>query len=262
MDVPKPDPIIIRPVTPVTPTPVITQPVVPIIPSELSAMDKLKDFVKKNKKLSIAIGVLTAALLVTLLIIALTSSQRSKIEVTPTPIVSAPLTPVSRPTTITPATPIAPTTKTLTFTQDSVLNVNDPITTLSGTIIVDSAVTMSQPNKYNIVFKKGTSSFTITNFYEEYDHDLIDAEFIGTTKSLGNTYRVSQNSTVNGETEYFYVQPDKFKTSGTCRPSSYPIAAPCGQVNYKSFYFQCTGDLNFEFCDKIMADLEITINNN
>lgn len=254
---PKPDPVIIQ-----TGTPSLAQTQLPTTSKPVG--NSLQKFVNKNKRLLLVIFVFLVVLITSIVLVALNSRQSTQTNGGTNP-TSAPVTSiVSRPTATvtTPPTPTPITSKTLNIQVDNAFGATQkPYDSLKGTIIVDGDVTFSNPTPYEGVFKKGSSSFKIWNFYEESDHKLIDSEFIGTTKTLGNTYRLAQAGNFEGAMEYFYVQPDVFKSTGTCNPTSYPnpIEAPCGKTNYKGYYFQCTGDLNFNFCDKIITDLDFSI---
>ncbi|MEO6728578.1 MAG: hypothetical protein ABIM99_01515 [Candidatus Dojkabacteria bacterium] len=260
METPKPDPIIIQPVMPAVQMPSL--PPIPLV--ELSTMDKLKVWIIKNKKLAAVIILFLIVFLTTIILVIISSNRNLSVNPNPTPNVSRPILPISQPITTEP-NPTSITTKTVAFSVDNEFGISQkPINTLKGTINVEETVSVTNPTQFSLVIKQGSSSFTITNFYEETQHKFIDANFIGITKTLGETYRVSQVGTSEGSAEYFYVQPDAIKLTGSCNPTSYPdpIAAPCGVSNYKGYYFQCTGNQSFEFCDKIMTNLEFTITDN
>ncbi|MFS8131008.1 MAG: hypothetical protein ACMG57_03445 [Candidatus Dojkabacteria bacterium] len=255
---PKPDPVIIKPVMPM----VQIAPISNSVPLPINNSSSLEKFITENKKLVIAFILFLVALVIAIALL-LINNQSVKNN-SNNNIVSAPVS-VAQASTTPPATPPSLSNKTLDIQVDNALSVsNVPYDSLKGTITLDGDVNFTNPTQYTGVFKKGTSSFTISNFHEEFEHGMIDAKFIGITPVLGNTYRVSQIGSIEGQVLYYYVSSDTLTLTGTCNPVSFPdpIAAPCGLSNYKNYYLQCSGDINFDFCDKIIKNLDFTITKN
>lgn len=249
-------------VTILTPTqPQLTN-IDPIALKDISKPNSLKDFYKKNQILVWLISTLLIVLIIVIILLYIRSNPST--DKTSNGVVSAP---ISRPVATTDpetTTPII-TYKTIDFSIDNSFTISQsPINTISGIVFVTSDVNFTNPTKYSGVFKKGSSSFTITSFHEEYQHKLFDYEHIGETKALGDTYRVSEIGDVEGKVDYFYVNRNAIVIDGTCNPVSFPdpINSPCGVTNFKGYYFQCTGNTSFTFCDNIIKNLDFTINQN
>jgi len=259
--VPKPDPIIIKPVIPVMPVSQIDSLPFTLLEKEKDS-NSLKRFFRKNKKLVGAILLFLLALCIAITLLIINSNQTSK-NTTPVTVVSKPIS--TSTVTQTPATPTSISDKTLEFSIDNshIIN-NKPFNTLTGSIVVKDDVSFSNPSPDKGVFKEGTSSLTITSAVIDTDLKLIDATSIGITKTLGDTYRISKVGNFEGQVLYYYVNKNDIKFTGTCSPVSYSgtVNAPCGYASYKGYYFQCTGNNSFDFCDKIISDLEFTITSN
>lgn len=160
------------------------------------------------------------------------------------------------------------TTMTLSFTVDPIFGTQSGTKSLIGSIVVDKDTSLVQKSASAVSITKGNTALVISNIHEWFTDFFQKADFVGSTQSLGNAYRVVLGG--EGGSQIFYVPAANLKLgadkcTGISSPTGY-YNAPCGEIAIDAGYeFQCAstnGVNDLDFCDSVVQNLTFTLRSN
>lgn len=159
------------------------------------------------------------------------------------------------------------TDKKLSFEVEPIFGPVNGTQTMVANITVDKDTVLSQKDKKTAVITKGNGILTITSYHEWTGSEFQSANYIATTESMGQIFRVKLG--VEGGSQIYYTKASNLTLGSRCEPVSSPkgyMDSPCGTYPLDGgWVFQCTpvnGTVDTAFCDSIMTKLNFTFRDN